>query len=317
MKLWFAALAFSFCGASLGKPNIVGFDLARGGQFSINEGAALTELRAAILHAFPNATFRGISTLTAEGLAGADVVILSSAKGPTSAITPLTAPDETSALRNFRDAGYGAIIFADNDSFAGAEGLTANYMLTLPYGISATGTGPAWERAAIVTDPHSSPVTEGPFGSVRHFSVGWSGWFVGGPEILPTLATLADNAMPVLRVWPRGWGESSSSYPQPNGAAVLFADSTMINDGYLTPENKAIVLNALAYVAGPGCPGDLNSDAMVDDADFQIFVAGYNVLDCMDPSMTVDCPADFDADGFVDDTDFVVFVLAYNELICP
>lgn len=65
------------------------------------------------------------------------------------------------------------------------------------------------------------------------------------------------------------------------------------------------------------CPGDLNNDAMVDDADFVLFVAAYNVLDCADPAMPLGCPADLNADGFVDDADFVLFVPGYDALVCP
>ncbi|MBX3388287.1 MAG: hypothetical protein KF691_02400 [Phycisphaeraceae bacterium] len=73
---------------------------------------------------------------------------------------------------------------------------------------------------------------------------------------------------------------------------------------------------------GPGtqppdpCPGDLNNDGFVDDADFVVFVNAYNILDCADPSMPVLCPADMNGDGFVDDADFVLFVAAYNDLVC-
>ncbi|MBX3387951.1 MAG: hypothetical protein KF691_00705 [Phycisphaeraceae bacterium] len=71
-------------------------------------------------------------------------------------------------------------------------------------------------------------------------------------------------------------------------------------------------------VPAPGtCPGDLNGDGFVDDADFVIFVVAYNILDCADPSMPAGCPADLNGDMLVDDADFVVFVAAYNELVCP
>ncbi|MBX3380030.1 MAG: hypothetical protein KF805_08030 [Phycisphaeraceae bacterium] len=53
------------------------------------------------------------------------------------------------------------------------------------------------------------------------------------------------------------------------------------------------------------------------DADFVIFVAAYNILDCSGPSMPPGCPADLNGDGVVDDGDFIVFVPAYNELVCP
>lgn len=65
------------------------------------------------------------------------------------------------------------------------------------------------------------------------------------------------------------------------------------------------------------CPADLNADSLVDDADFVVFAAAYNLLDCTDPTMPAGCPADLNNDSFVDDVDFVIFVAAYNELVCP
>ncbi|MBL8874712.1 MAG: hypothetical protein JNM86_02830 [Phycisphaerae bacterium] len=65
------------------------------------------------------------------------------------------------------------------------------------------------------------------------------------------------------------------------------------------------------------CPGDLNADGFVDDSDFIVFVAAYNILDCADPGMAVGCPADLDLSGAVDDADFVIFLGAYNQLLCP
>lgn len=65
------------------------------------------------------------------------------------------------------------------------------------------------------------------------------------------------------------------------------------------------------------CPGDLNNDGFVDDADFVAFAGAYNILDCTDPAMPAGCPADLNADGVVDDLDFVVFASAYNDLLCP
>ncbi|MBS0188484.1 MAG: hypothetical protein JSS51_10465 [Planctomycetes bacterium] len=67
---------------------------------------------------------------------------------------------------------------------------------------------------------------------------------------------------------------------------------------------------------GAGCRGDLNHDGVVDDADFLLFVTGYNLLDCADPAMPPNCPADINADGFADDADFVIFAAAYDRLLC-
>lgn len=65
------------------------------------------------------------------------------------------------------------------------------------------------------------------------------------------------------------------------------------------------------------CPADANGDGQVDDADFVVFAAAYNLLDCQDPDMTPGCPSDLNGDGTVDDGDFVEFVQAYNALVCP
>ncbi|MGH7245017.1 MAG: alpha-amylase family glycosyl hydrolase [Phycisphaerales bacterium] len=62
---------------------------------------------------------------------------------------------------------------------------------------------------------------------------------------------------------------------------------------------------------------DFTGDSVVDDADFVVFAAGYNVLECDDPAMAANCPADLDGNGFVDDADFVIFAAAYNALVCP
>ncbi|MBY0111809.1 MAG: hypothetical protein K2Y21_03230 [Phycisphaerales bacterium] len=74
---------------------------------------------------------------------------------------------------------------------------------------------------------------------------------------------------------------------------------------------------ALAFTAIVPCPADLNADTFVDDADFVIFAAAYNTLDCADPAMPAGCPADLNADTLVDDADFVLFAEAYNALLCP
>lgn len=65
------------------------------------------------------------------------------------------------------------------------------------------------------------------------------------------------------------------------------------------------------------CIGDLSHDGQVDDADFQLFAAAYNLLDCADPAMPPGCPSDIDGDGIVDDADFQLFVIAYNAVLCP
>lgn len=74
--------------------------------------------------------------------------------------------------------------------------------------------------------------------------------------------------------------------------------------------------SAAAAVSVNTCPGDLNTDGVIDDADFTIFVGAYNVLVCEDPAMPVGCPADLNGDGLVEDLDFQVFIVGYDALVC-
>ncbi len=81
----------------------------------------------------------------------------------------------------------------------------------------------------------------------------------------------------------------------------------------LTKDGKGLIG---VYVSN-SCIGDINTDGVVDDTDFTIFAAAYNILDCADPAMPPTCPSDLNNDGFVDDSDFSIFAAAYNELVCP
>ena len=112
---------------------------------------------------------------------------------------------------------------------------------------------------------------------------------------------------------PSGYFEGLGSTPIAAGASrYLYGDAdATIGLSWGPPAIR------LAFTARAFCPADLNNDGQVDDADFVLFVAAYDVLDCADGSMVFGCPADFNYDRLVDDADFVAFVAAYNELLCP
>lgn len=85
---------------------------------------------------------------------------------------------------------------------------------------------------------------------------------------------------------------------------------------------RCIVGNACSAVTSDAadlliCAADFNCDHQVDDSDFVLFAAAYDLLVCDDPFMPAGCPADMNKDGFVDDTDFVLFAAAYDTLLCP
>lgn len=72
----------------------------------------------------------------------------------------------------------------------------------------------------------------------------------------------------------------------------------------------AEVQTALAHVGV--CYADFNCDGLVNDADFQQFLAAYTLLE-VPPAEAV---FDQNEDGVVDDADFELFVLAYNRCDC-
>lgn len=57
------------------------------------------------------------------------------------------------------------------------------------------------------------------------------------------------------------------------------------------------------------CGADLNGDNAVDDSDFVLFAAAYDVFNTG--------AGDLNDDGFTDDADFVLFAHAYDAFICP
>ncbi|MBX3380317.1 MAG: dockerin type I repeat-containing protein [Phycisphaeraceae bacterium] len=89
-------------------------------------------------------------------------------------------------------------------------------------------------------------------------------------------------------------------------------------DPPLTIKGDGLVLTHWMKLSlAPVCEGDLNEDGLVEDADFVLFLAQYNILDCADETMPEFCSADLNFDGFVDDSDFVIFLMGYNDLLCP
>ncbi len=101
----------------------------------------------------------------------------------------------------------------------------------------------------------------------------------------------------------------------PSSVVVGTFDHVVLPEGYQA--SMSYGSGSISVILGRTCPADMNSDNVVDDADFSLFVVPYNILDCADPAMPVGCAADLNGDAFVDDADFVIFVAGYNEVLCP
>ena len=107
--------------------------------------------------------------------------------------------------------------------------------------------------------------------------------------------------------------DGQGSVPQATGASIYEYNSSAATIG----STWGPIAMRLAFTQRAYCPCDLNNDGVVEDSDFVIFLAAYNILDCADASMPFGCPSDFNYDGVVEDSDFVIFLAAYNEYVCP
>ena len=133
------------------------------------------------------------------------------------------------------------------------------------------------------------------------------------------IATTSEPIGPFLAKFSTFWQPVTPITPTSGG--MLFEDSGTLYIGATVADTgsgkPSVNLSRLGCQSTPLCPGDLSNDGLVDDADFVLFAAAYDLLDCEDPNMPSGCHADLNADGFVDDADFVLFANAYNALLCP
>ncbi len=154
-----------------------------------------------------------------------------------------------------------------------------------------------------------------------------------------SLLSISDDGSIAVGVHSYSWDYGVGIVWTPAGGLVLATDFFAEN-GVFLPETLAVL--DCSAVSGDGstisatcldtevfeyvtvlvvlrqpCPGDLNNDRQVDDADFVLFASQYDTLDCADPAMPGYCRADLSNDGMVEDADFVLFAQAYDQLVCP
>jgi len=147
-------------------------------------------------------------------------------------------------------------------------------------------------------------------------------WATVGGEYLPIASASIEVGANGTYVWGSDQlardVQSFLDAPANNFGWMIKGDETVSRSvkRFATREETFAEIRPRLMVEFDSCPADLNGDDAVDDSDFVVFVAAYNVLDCEDAAMAVGCAADLNGDGFVDDADFVVFVGAYNELVC-
>jgi hypothetical protein len=175
-----------------------------------------------------------------------------------------------------------------------------------------------------------------------NFSLGAARQLVSNQSIIGRLNTTSDwykitlPAALTLSVTTIGdvWAPSNARVRIKNAANVTLAEALFTKVGTTISANPSKALPAGTYYievtrsqpfGGPyvltpkaTCkPLDFTGDSIVNDADFTIFAAAYNLVTCGDPTMPAGCPADVTRDGFVDDADFQFFATAYNAVVCP
>ncbi len=229
--------------AALADTHIGGFDSSRGGLLSLRDGAWLLNFRGRIQSGCPpfHAALSASPTLTPEYLATLDVLVFSTVTGGSDHITILTA-DEQAAMLQFVLRGGGVVIFADNDGVAGIGPESANGTALAPFGFTNLGTA-GWPESATVTT--TNRITHGPYGSVSSFETFLGGWLDTVPPIATVLARLTSNNAPALAMIP------PLSLGPTSGGVVVFTDSSMIFDQFITGSDMAVALNAIAFVAPP------------------------------------------------------------------
>ena len=240
--VFFALALVHLCNASAASAISIGtFDTARGGIGSLLSPEQ-TGVRTAITASFPGTTITGTPELTSSFFSTIDLVWVLSGRSGGDAISPLSALEQ-SALRTFVEGGGRALLFADNDIFAGVASDPANESLVDPFGLDVAGTL-SGVQVVSVTPPNTSPVTNGPFGLVSSYNTNFPGWFNNlGPDA-SSLATLNANGQPALAFIPPQTLSATS------GGVVLFSDGNTAIDpagaGVFGNAERVLILNAIA-----------------------------------------------------------------------
>lgn len=282
---------------------IAGFSVERGGYYALSGGPGLALLRQAIQSAFPDATIRGITSITEASPASDDLLFLLVTSANNGAITPLTSEEQASLLA-FVQAGKSALIFADNDSFADGASDPANESLLDPFGLDCSGFQFGGGASGVVPDPASSPVTDGDFGTITTFGIFFYGWFDNLGSHANVVAVAAENGQPILAVVPCG------ALAPGSGPVVLFSDCTMIAEPWMTISDTNLVLNAIDFArAGCRLPGDVDLDGDVDLADLTSLLSAFG--SCSGDA-TFNPQADFDQSGCVDLNDLAVLLANFG-----
>ncbi|MEI7731986.1 MAG: Ig-like domain-containing protein [Verrucomicrobiota bacterium] len=245
---------------------IGGFNSTRGGDVSLKDGSLTADLRNAVTNTFPQVSLMAAGTLTRDYLQSLSAIFLASPSGMSSAITPLTAAEQ-SELRLFVEHGGVAILLVDNELFGGiGPSDLANESLVNAFGFTVAGLDYNSASQVIFANPAASPLTKGPYGNFSSFASYYPGWFDTVSPDAVVLGRLKVNNQPAVAVI---HPKVLSAFSAP---AFFFSDSSV-------PTN--LILNALAMSGFTNQPSYFSSQLLLCNSQpgtSQVQVAAYNSL---------------------------------------
>ena len=210
-------------------------------------GPLATDAIASLNANFPGNTFVTGPTLTAEFLAGVDVLLITSVdttpdETPTLGITPLSGGEQT-ALFDFVQAGGRAFLLVDGF----APYLAAGQSMLDPFGMTIVDDG-LTGLLNVTPTTNTHPVINGPFGETTSISMVGAGLFTDLGPFATSLATMDATGLPVLAAI------ENDALGAGSGRVVLMTDTTaFINDdlGGFFSEGETLFLNTIEYLRVP------------------------------------------------------------------
>lgn len=210
---------------------IVGFDLERGGEYSLQ---AQTSTQAAISAALPKASFGFTPAVTPAVLNGVAGVVIVVPFDNFSPISPLTTTEQ-GALLGFVKGGGFAVILADSSYNTTNDGFTA------PLGLGVDNNNPS--QISII-NPHGNPISNGPFGLVTSLQGIAAGELVSLPKPFVPLAKFSNGAI--------AGGYFLQNALGPGSGAVLFiSDANVFHSNWASSDNYKLLSNFVTVAAVP------------------------------------------------------------------
>lgn len=214
-----------------------GWNEERAAGFALDAPLATAGILGTLEPEFPGITVVTTKTLTAEFLAGVDVLLLSTADSFSSIIDPLTTA-ESKALYHYVLNGGAAILLADGTFTGGVAAV--NDSMTALFGVHVGGFTSGIQTAVGASKTH--PIIHGPYGEVTDMGTFYPGSITDlGPYAI-SIGELSTD--PFLAVIP------AHALSPLSGPVVIIGDPAPYVPG-LYGNTETLLLNTFAFIPEP------------------------------------------------------------------